>query len=96
MNTVQTVQHHFNPGLKYIGAIANLLNTRSPKKMADYKAIVKELGDGIIDCPISIRQPIQDSDDDALPVWYQKSGNGRTAGKEVKQAILEIVKRVNK
>lgn len=96
MKTIQAVQQNFNPNLTYIGAIANLLNTRSPKKMKEYEDICKKLGNGIINKPISIRQPIQDSDDDALPVWYQKSGNGRTAGKEVKQAILEIVKRVNK
>ena len=96
LKTVSTVQHHFNPELKYIGSVVNLLNTRSPRKKSEYKEMVKTLGKGIIDCPIPILQPIQDADDDGTPVWYQKSGNGRSAAKVVKEAITEILKRVQK
>lgn len=93
--TIITVKRKFNPRLKNLGLLPNLVNLRSKTQKARLEEIRQALGDRVLPFHLNNRVAVSDAIDARHPVW--KGGRGQSsikAGKEMKAVVEAIVGRM--
>ncbi|WP_106477798.1 ParA family protein [Phytohalomonas tamaricis] len=94
LNTIISVREAYNPDLEITGIVINNLNSRSGTHKKARQELLDAIPDLIFKSQIGSRAPIDNATNMGIPVWSIKSGSGRTAAKEVRSVMQEIVKKV--
>lgn len=97
LSTIDVVQEEFNPDLEILGILPNQVNANRKEEIIALKEIVEAFGDDVISPPVRDRGPIKSAIDRGECAWRNiRTGNARTAAKEIKAAITEILRRASK
>jgi len=91
--TIQTVMRRFNPRLKNLGLLANMVNSRSATHARMLRELREALGDKLLSVTLGHRVAISDAIDRGQPVWQGTRGeSAQRAAHEMRgvcSAILE-------
>lgn len=94
VTTIVGVREELNPSLDILGILPNQVNFSSSQQVKALEEIQEKFGDLVITPPLRMRSPIMDATDNNHAVWENcTSGNARTAAKEVKAAVINILSR---
>lgn len=95
MNTIETVQDRYNPELKFLGYLPNLVNSRSPEEVDALPSLREAYGDSMFAEQIIYRPCINKALAAGNPVWWKaRSGSQREAGREMKRACKAVLDKV--
>ena len=95
MATIETVQDQYNPGLRFLGFLPNLINSRSSEELEILPSLREEHGEAMFNEQITHRPCINKSLAAGNPVWRKaRSGSQRDAGKEMKRACAAVLSKV--
>ncbi|PAA00731.1 MULTISPECIES: ParA family protein [Pseudomonas chlororaphis group] len=95
MNTIETVQDRYNPNLRFLGYLPNLVNSRSPEEIDALPGLRESYGDAMFAEQIIYRPCINKSLAAGNPVWWKaRSGSQREAGREMKRACKAVLDKV--
>ncbi|MEJ1368379.1 MAG: ParA family protein [Candidatus Sedimenticola sp. (ex Thyasira tokunagai)] len=95
--TIIAVKKKYNPRLKNLGILPNLVNQRSKTQKAKLAELRQALGDRVLPFILSSRVAVSDAIDNGHPVWKKTKGQSSIkAAKEMKAVVSEIIKRVTK
>lgn len=93
--TIIAIKNKYNPGLRNLGILPNLLNHRSQSQTKNLAKLRKVLGDRVLPYELTQRVAVSDAIDAGHPVWHKSKGqSGRKAGKEMKAVVKEIIREV--
>lgn len=87
IDTIEMIKTRFNPDLKFLGILVNKVNTRSISQKDVLADLFASLGHSVIPQIIANRAPIHDALDNGDPVSTIKTGAGRKAAQEFKNAF---------
>ncbi len=91
MATIENVQDAYNPALKFLGFLPNLVNSRSPDEINMLPSLRDEYGELMFAEHIIYRPCINKAQGRGEPVWFKPNGSSqRIAGQEMKQACNAI------
>lgn len=92
MTTIETVQEEFNPALRFLGFMPNLVNSRSPDEIEILPQLREAYGDLMFKEQIIYRPCINKAQASGNPVWVKANGSSqRIAGREMKTACNAIL-----
>lgn len=95
LETIITVKKKFNPKLKNLGLLPNLVNSRSKSQREVLEELQAKLGNMVLPFHMNNRVAVQDAIKAKTPVWkHGKGDSGRKAGKEMRVIVEEVLKRV--
>ncbi|MDU8545725.1 MULTISPECIES: ParA family protein [Pseudomonas] len=95
LRTIQTVQEEFNPALRFLGFMPNLVNSRSPDEIEILPGLREAYGEMMFAEQIIYRPCINKSQASGNPVWVKANGSSqRVAGREMKLACEAILSQV--
>ncbi|MES9906747.1 MAG: ParA family protein [Sedimenticola sp.] len=92
--TIEMVKDQFNPDLNFIGVLANKVHSTSKSQKNFMGMLIESFGETIIPQVIGNRVSVSDAVSKGKPVWGVNSKGGRTAGKEFKDAFVQIEERM--
>ncbi|WP_295452766.1 ParA family protein [uncultured Thiodictyon sp.] len=94
--TIRKIRKKFNPNLKNLGLLANMVNSRSATHARILGELRAELGDSVLPFTVGNRVAISDAIDAGRPVWRNTSGAGMLkAGQEMRAACEAILGRLS-
>ncbi|MEE9395688.1 MAG: ParA family protein [Methylococcales bacterium] len=96
MQAIFGVKAKYNKSLVFLGMLPNRVNTRANSHKKALRDILKAYPDYTIKAFISNRTPISDALDKKIPVWELKSGNAKTASKEIIKVLTNIQTQMEK
>jgi len=95
MATIETVQEQYNPALRFLGFMPNLINSRYSEELEILPSLREEHGYAMFNEQITHRPCINKALANGNPVWWKaRSGSQRAAGKEMKEACAAVLSRV--
>ena len=81
-------QNKYNPRLRNLGILPNLVNHRSQSQSANLSQLRAAFGDRVLPFELTHRVAVSDAIDGGHPVWRKCKGqSGRKAGKEMKAVV---------
>lgn len=90
--TIIAVKNKYNPRLRNLGILPNLVNHRSQSQSANLSQLRAALGDRVLPFELTHRVAVSDAIDAGHPVWRKAKGqSGRKAGKEMKAVVKKII-----
>jgi chromosome partitioning protein len=90
--TILTVQERFNPRLRNMGILANMVSPRAGSHGRMLQALRQAVGDRLLPTVIAQRVAIADAIDRRRPVWRAtKGGSALLAGREMRAACAHIL-----
>lgn len=93
--TINMMRKKFNPRLKNIGLLPNMVNQRSTTHVRMLDDLSRALGDSLLPFTIGTRVAIADAIDRGKPVWESRTGQStRLAGQELRGVCTEILGRM--
>lgn len=93
--TINTVRRKFNPRLKNLGLLPNMVNSRSATHTRMLRDMRAALGHNLLPFVINARVAISDSIDKGKPVWQGRTGEStRLAGQEMRSVCTEVLARM--
>lgn len=94
--TIQTVMRRFNPRLKNLGLLANMVNSRSATHAQMLGELREALGDKLLSETIGHRVAISDAIDRGKPVWYRIRGESALrAAQEMRGVCTAILEKLS-
>lgn len=95
METIEEVRQQFNPGLKVIGLLANMVNSRSSFDRRILDELQEAAPDMLMPMMIHDRTSVSGAMASSRPVWHGSQGaSQQKAGAEVRQAVSHILNTV--
>lgn len=95
MATIETVREQYNPDLRFLGFMPNLINSRSAEELEILPSLREEHGDAMFSQQITHRPCINKALANGTPVWWKaRSGSQRAAGKEMKEACEAVLSKI--
>ena len=95
--SIIAVKRKYNPRLRNLGILPNLLNHRSKSQTKNLAELRKALGDRVLPFELTNRVAVSDAIDAGHPVWRKAKGqSSRKAGKEMKAVVKKIIREVMK
>lgn len=95
MNTIETVQEQYNPNLRFLGFLPNMINSRSPDEIDALPSLRDNYGDDIFEEHIIYRPCINKAVTSGNTVWWKaRNGNQREAAREMKRACKAVFDKV--
>lgn len=91
---VQDRKRQSGSDLKFVGMLPNMVNNTSPMHKANLKQMVEAYPQYVMPFKISNRTSIGEALADRIPVWKLGKSAAREAGKEMREALAEIQKRI--
>ena len=93
--TIQTVIRRFNPRLKNLGLLANLVNSRSATHGQMLQELKAALGDKLLPVTLGHRVAIADAIDRGRPVWQGTRGeSAQRAAHEMRAVCTAILEKL--
>ena len=93
--SIIAVKRKYNPRLRNLGILPNLLNHRSKSQTKNLAELRKALGDRVLPFELTNRVAVSDAIDAGHPVWRKTKGqSSRKAGKEMKAVVKKIIREV--
>ncbi|MEW7977356.1 MAG: ParA family protein [Candidatus Sedimenticola endophacoides] len=95
--SIITVKKKFNPRLKNLGVLPNLVNQRSKTQTTRLEELRRLLGDKVLPYVLPSRVAVSDAIDNGHPVW--KKARGQSAGKaakEMRHVVNAVIERAIK
>lgn len=93
--TIQTVIRRFNPRLKNIGLLANMVNSRSATHTRMLAELREALGDKLLPVTLGHRVAISDAIDNGRPVWQHSRGeSAQRAAQEMRGVCTAILEKL--
>ncbi|MEA3643020.1 MAG: ParA family protein [Lamprobacter sp.] len=93
--TIQTVIRRFNPRLKNIGLLANMVNSRSATHTRMLAELRQALGDKLLPVTLGHRVAISDAIDNGRPVWQHSRGeSAQRAAQEMRGVCTAILEKL--
>lgn len=93
--TILAVKKEFNPRLRNLGLLPNLLNTRSKTQRALLCELRAALGDRVLPLALTSRVAVSDAIDQRHPVWVKARGqSGEKAAREMRLVCEQIIGRI--
>lgn len=92
---ILTVKKTFNPRLKNLGILPNLVNHRSTSQGKLLAQLRSQLGQRVLPLELTARVAVSDAIDGRHPVWKKRRGQSAwKAGREMRSACEELLRRV--
>lgn len=92
--TIITVKRQYNPRLRNLGVLPNLVNQRSKTQLERLQELRDALGEHVLPFILPTRVAVSDAIDNGHPVWKHTKGQSSVlAGREMRKAVAEIIKR---
>jgi chromosome partitioning protein len=93
--TIHMVVRRFNPRLKNLGLLANMVNSRSATHGQMLGELRKALGDKLLDVTLGHRVAISDAIDRGKPVWHGSRGeSAQRAAHEMRSVCTAILEKL--
>lgn len=94
-NTIEGVKAQYNPNLRHLGFLPNMVNSKSVNEMEALPELREAYGDLIFNEVIIARACVATALAQGRAVWHQvRSGNQRTAAKEMREACDAVLSRL--
>ena len=95
--TIITIKKKFNPRLKNLGVLPNLVNQRSKTQTARLTELRQLLGDKVLPYILPSRVAVSDAIDNGHPVWkYTRGQSAAMAAKEMRHVVTAVIERATK
>ncbi|WP_133510054.1 ParA family protein [Candidatus Thiosymbion oneisti] len=95
LKTVQTVRKRFNPTIKNLGLLANMVNARSGTHRQMLAELRDTLGDKFLPFVLHNRVAISDAIDQRKPVWRGAKGqSSQSTAQEMRQVCTAILEQL--
>jgi chromosome partitioning protein len=88
-NTVSNLRG-MNPGLSFLGFVANMVDSRRPRHRNNLAALREQFPDQVMPIQIGLRDSISEALGERQPVWRIKRTAARVASKEVR-AVADYI-----
>jgi chromosome partitioning protein len=93
--TIQMVRARFNPRLKNLGLLANMVNSRSTTHGQMLSELREALGDKLLPFTLGYRVAISDAIDSGRPVWHRIWGESTLrAAQEIRSVCTAILEKL--
>ena len=89
--TIQMVRSRFNPGLKNLGLLANMVNSRSATHGQMLTELRSALGDKLLPFTLGHRVAIADAIDRGRPVWHSTKGESALRAAQEMRAVCTAI-----
>ena len=89
--SIQTVIRRFNPRLKNLGLLANMVNSRSATHTGMLAELRQALGDKLLPFTLGHRVAIADAIDRSQPVWHKARGESAARAAREMRAVCAAV-----
>ena len=94
LQTVFGIRQSFNPGLSFLGMLANRYNTHSPAQKVTLENLLANYAEHMVPAKIGNRSSIPEALRMEVPVWRLRKTAAREAGAEMLHAFEVIGKRI--
>jgi chromosome partitioning protein len=90
--TILMVQQHFNPALRNLGLLPNMVSARSSSHARMLRELRDVIGEKLLGVSVGQRVAIADAVDEGRPVWRATKGESALlAGREMRAACVRIL-----
>lgn len=94
LQTLVGIERQYNPGLVFVGMLANRLNSNSVSQKAALDELLAHYARYMVPAKIGNRSSIPEALREGVPVWRMKKTAAREAGAEMLEALKIIGKRI--
>lgn len=94
LQTIVGVERQFNPGLAFVGMLANRFNPNSSAQRAALDELLSKYAHYMVPAKIGNRSSVPEALREGVPVWRLKKTAAREAGAEMLDAFKIIGKRI--
>ena len=94
LQTIFGIEQRYNPGLTFVGMLANRLNSNSASQKAALDELLANFAGYMVPAKIGNRSSIPDALREGVPVWRLKKTSAREAGVEMLHAFKIIGERI--
>jgi chromosome partitioning protein len=94
LQTVIAIERQYNPGLVFVGMLANRLNANSASQKAALDELLSNYARYMVPAKIGNRSSIPEALREGVPVWRLRKTAAREAGAEMLEAFKIIGKRI--
>lgn len=94
LQTIFGIQANYNPGLTFLGMLPNRFNAHSASQKANLDQLLASYAHLMITAKIGNRSSISDALGQGIPVWEMPKTAARDAGKEMKEALGQVINKM--
>lgn len=91
LQTIFGVRERYNPGLTFLGMLANRFNSHSASQKENMAELLASYAHLMITAKIGNRSSISDALGQGIPVWEIPKTAARDAGKEMKEVFNQVI-----
>ncbi|MFA1791649.1 ParA family protein [Xanthomonas campestris] len=91
LQTIFGVRERYNPGLTFLGMLANRFNSHSASQKENMAQLLASYAHLMITAKIGNRSSISDALGQGIPVWEIPKTAARDAGKEMKEVFNQVI-----